>query len=298
MSDLFSLPNANKLPRACLVKMQAVYPTLKRAEKQAADIMLKNPEYVASSTIVETSSVSGCSETTWFRLAKRLGYSGFHEMKADMSQYLRNQESSEEQSGFYDNIDENSTTSEVAAVVFESSIAALRDTLALIDEKQYAQAIDAICGAKRIVLSGVGDAYAVVKSAYQKLFLAGFNVYESSDQDLQLLSISHLEKRDVVIAISYSGKTKNIVDLVKYAREKEAIVIAITNFPVSPLAKNSDILLLTAAFSKHSSGEIVSKRITQMCVVESLYINLLNRKDLNLKKNIASSHEALKKNKI
>ena len=102
----------------------------------------------------------------------------------------------------------------------------------------------------------------------------------------------------MVIAFSYSGKTKNIVDLVKYAREKEAIVIAITNFPVSPLAKNSDILLLTAAFSKHSSGEIVSKRITQMCVVESLYINLLNRKDLNLKKNIVSAHEALKKNKL
>ena len=66
--------------------------------------------------------------------------------------------------------------------------------MALIDEKQYTQAVDAISSAKKIVLCGVGDAYAVVKSAYQKLFLAGFNVYESSDQDLQLLSISHLEK--------------------------------------------------------------------------------------------------------
>jgi DNA-binding MurR/RpiR family transcriptional regulator len=133
--------------------------------------------------------------------------------------------------------------------------------------------------------------------AYYKLFRAGLNVYESPDQDLLLVAVSQLTKGDAVICFSYSGKTKNILELAKFARENGITVISITNFPLSPLTKNSDIVLLTAAFTQHAGGEIVSKRITELCLIESLYVNILLKSKQDLDKNIRNSNAALKINK-
>ena len=297
---MMNMENANKFPRNCLNKLQAVYPMLKKAEKRAADKLLDDPKGITNQTIVEASVSTGCSETTWIRLSKRLGYKGFLGLKAELSEHLKSNgdRSSENVTEIYGDINKQSTYMEIAQRVFESSINALTDTFQLIDDKGYKRAVDALLKAPRIVLCGVGDAYAVVRSTYQKFFRAGLDVYESSDQDLQLVAISKLKPNDIVIAISYSGRTRNILELVKYAREKGATVLSITNFPTSPLTKNSDIVLLTAAFKQQVSGEIASKRITQLCIIESLYVNLLLKSSQDLDSHIRDSNSAVDINKF
>ena len=294
------MENMAKFPRSCLVKIQAAYPTLKKAERRAAVYLLENPEAVVSGTIVEAAELAGCSETTWFRFAKRLSYNGFHALKDELTEYMwsiKGQDVSTSTT-LYENTSRESPSLDIARRVFNSSIDALRDTFDLIDEKQYDSAVNALLGANKIVLCGVGDAYAVVRSAYQKFFRAGLNVYANSDQDLQLIAVGNLMPHDVVIAISYSGKTRSLIDLVKFAKERGSTVIAITNFPVSPLTKNSDIVLLTAAFTKHTSGEIISKRITQLCLIESLYVNLLLKSDSDIDSKIQSANAAIDINKL
>jgi RpiR family carbohydrate utilization transcriptional regulator len=79
----------------------------------------------------------------------------------------------------------------------------------------------------------------------------GVDTYFAFDFELQLINTSRLSQGDVLVAISYSGKTKTIVDIVKHARNLGVKVIAITNYPLSPLAKNADIVLLTASFAEN-----------------------------------------------
>jgi len=291
--------NSHKLPRQCLLKIQAFYSSLKTAEKKAADYLLEYTEVIVPNTITELSKISMCSETTWFRLAKRLGYSGFQEMREEISAHLENMPSNPEPPmELYENISSKDSPADVAVKIFETSINAIRDTAELIDSEQYERAVNALLNAKQIMLCGVGDAYSVVSAAYQRFYRAGLSVYMHSDQDLQLISTSRLRKGDVLIAISYSGRTKSVLELVKYAREKDVTIITITNFPSSPIAKNSDIILQTAAFTKYVDGEIVSKRITQFCIIESLYVNLLLKSPLKLNHNVQSSNEGIKINKL
>lgn len=272
-----SISEMNALPRVCQVRLQAVYPVLKRAERRAADWLMASPNKVAEGTISEAKEASGSSETTWFRLAKRLGYDGFHGLRLELQQHFARVPEAESVGALtlYENIHKDSEPLEVAKWVFEASIQALSDTLNVLDEAQFIHAVDALNKTKKILFCGVGDAYGVAHSAYHKFFRAGFDVYENADQDLQLVGLSRLSAGDVIVAISYSGRTRSVLELARVAKERGCVVIALTNFPASPLTKQADIVLLTAAFTRYRDGEIVSKRITQLCIIESLYINLL-----------------------
>ena len=286
--------SAGIIPHDCIVKLQSIYDTLKSAERKAADLLLKDPKFVSVASIVEAAEVGGCSEATMLRLARKLGYEGYPELKAHLSKGIDGSNSV----ALYKGISNKDSYEAVIDKVFQASIQALKDTLNVIDKNEFKKAIEAIINADKIVLSGVGDAANVALSGFQKFIRVGANVQASADPDIQLIAVSHLKKGDVVIAISHSGRTKSIVDLVKYTRETGATVISITNYPVSPLAKNSDIILLTAAFTEHVKGEVMSKRVAELCLLESLFINVLLRKTDRYIEGLKKTNEALEVNKI
>ena len=282
-----------EIPRDCLVKLQAIYDSLKTAEKKAANLLIERPEFFSKATIIEAAQEAGCSEATLVRLAKRLGYNGYPQLKAAIAKGR-----SADSVRLYENITEDDEYEEIVRKVFESSIRALSDTMNVLDMNQYKKAVDTLCNAGRIVFCGVGDAAAVAMSGYQKFIRAGINAQMSTDPDVQLIHVSMLSKGDAVVVISHSGRTKSVMELVKHARAAGAVVISVTNFPVSPLAKHSDVILLTAAFSEHVKGEIMAKRVPELCVLESLFINVLQRKRADLLENLEKSNIVLEGNKL
>lgn len=285
--------NIGLIPHSCLVKLQAVYDSLKSAEKKAADLLLCRPDFFSEATIIEAAEAAGCSEATLVRLARKLGYGGYPELKS----HLHN-ESRQDPVAMYTGITTKDSYESVVGKVFQASIQALQDTLDAIDKSEYQKAVDAIASAGRILLCGVGDAANVAFSGFQKLIRTGANVYASSDPDIQLIMASHLKKRDVIMAISHSGRTRSVVDVVKYSKITGATVISITNYPVSPLAKNSDIILLTAAFAEHVKGEIMSKRVAELCLLESLFVNVLLKKKDTYIEGLKRSNDAIEINKL
>lgn len=285
--------NLGIIPHSMFVKLQAVYETLKSAEKKAADLLLEKPKYFSSAAISDAANMAGCSEATLVRLSKKLGYAGYSELKEHLGK-----QSVPDMAALYNEIKEGDNTEQVVRKVFQASIQALTDSLNVLDMGVYQEAVDAIYQAQKLVFCGLGDAASVAKSGYQKFYRLGVNVQASADPDIQLIAVSHLHRGDVVIAISHSGKTKIIIDLVKYAKSKGVTVIAITNFPVSPLAKNSDIVLLTAAFAEHMKGEVMSKRVAELCIIESLFVNVLLKDKERFYEELASSNNALESNKL
>lgn len=281
------------IPHNCLVKLQAVYDTLKTAEKKAADLMLSKPEFLAQASIGEAAEEAKCSVATFVRLAHRLGYSGYPELKNQLKE-----KGEDMPLQLYEGISPEDSCGDVVRKVFQTSIRALNDTLNVLNIDDYKRAVEAIVSSNRLVFCGAGDAANVAQSGYQKFIRAGINVQSSADPDVQLITASHLEKGDVLVAISHSGRTKSIVDTVKYARTTGATVIAITNYPVSPMAKNADIVLLTAAFTEHIKGEIMSKRVAELCMLESLFVNVLLKRREALSANLQRSNSALEVNKL
>ncbi len=282
-----------RIPHTLLVRLEALYDTLKSAEKKAVDLLIKEPEYFVNSTIVETAEKAGCSEATLVRLARKLGFEGYPALK----NYLL-ESSRDNPVELYEGIKREDSIEDIVNKIFESSIQTLKDTLNSISIEDYIKAVDCISSASKILFIGVGDAYPVALSGCQRFLRIGFTAYASADFDTQLIYTTQLTANDVVIAISHSGRTKTILDVVKYARNLGIKIISITNFPLSPLAKHSDIVLLTAAFTGQVGKEIITKRIAEMCILESLFISVLLKREEIFASSLEKSNSAVNINKL
>ena len=151
--------------------------------------------------------------------------------------------------------------------------------------------------ARRIGFYGVGDAKIVAESAYHKFNRMGAVCDTSNDPDVQLVQASQLAAGDVCVLVSHSGRSRTTVATARRAREMGATVVSITNYPYSPLARMSDYVLTTASFMEHS-GEVITKRISELVIIESLFISVLLRGGERYQQALARSNEALVENKL
>lgn len=291
-SNKMSVSIAPTVSHGALIKFQFIYRNLKSAERRAADYCLQYPQDVADLTISEIAQKVGCSEATLVRLARHLGYNGYPELRAgilrgdqeDVSHYVVDS-SSEEIETIADNL-------------FNLCILYLQDSIHATDKDALKAAAHLLLKANRFVFVAAGDAHFVAASGAQKFTRLGYVATASTDFDSQLLALSQMGKDDVLICISHSGKTRTVCDLAKIAHDRGIKVISITNFPISPLAKNSDIVLLTASFAYDMMDEVIAKRVPALCLLDSLYIYLLIKQRQTSPAQLEKANEFLRMNKL
>ncbi|MBR2386602.1 KpsF/GutQ family sugar-phosphate isomerase [bacterium] len=120
------------------------------------------------------------------------------------------------------------------------TIIKLRDNLG----KTFSQALDLMQGAKgRIIITGIGKSGHIGKKIAASLASTGtpsFFVHpsEASHGDLGMIT-----EDDVVLAISNSGESKELVDIINYCKRFGIKLISITKNPNSSLGKAGDIVL-------------------------------------------------------
>lgn len=279
------------LPRHIEIKIKAVYSSLKSAEKKAADFFAEEPEKVKTMTISNLAHSAGCSEATICRFAKKLGYETYSELKEE----IVNSEGGKPV-GIINSYSGDDSVKEILKKTFDLSIQALQDTYNALDLEQLEGACRALEKARFVLCVGVGDAEAVAKTIYSKLIRIGRHVNYASDTDTMNILCAHLTKDDLLICISHSGRTRNVANVASRARKKGATVIAITNFPMSQLAKRADYSLFTASFAESFNGEIISKRIAEMCIVEAMFISLIRKNEAYLNA-MNESNESISGNK-
>ena len=80
-----------------------------------------------------------------------------------------------------------------------------------------------------------------------------------------------LSPRDVAIIISYSGSTKDSMLIAKLAKKSGAYVAGVTRFAKSPLASQSDVVLLCGANEGPLQGGSTTAVMSQLFLMEVLY---------------------------
>ncbi|HET6436689.1 MAG TPA: MurR/RpiR family transcriptional regulator [Anaeromyxobacter sp.] len=286
-------PGLDRIPRNCAVRLQAIYSGLRRAERRAADFLLARPEEIHDLSIVTFAERAGCSEATIVRLSKRMGYEGYPELKAEFRPSEDGADIFE-----YRGLRPDDGPVEVMRKILDASAQAISDTASVIDSAAYEAALKALCRARAIMFCGVGNAAVVAQEAYLQWVRIGFPATFAVDPDLQLVLASQLGPGDVLVAISHTGQTRTLLNVVREATRAGATVVGVTNFPLSALAKESHHVLQTAVYTAYISGEIVSKRIAELCIIESLFVNFLMRRKGAYAAQLATSNEILKANKI
>ena len=117
----------------------------------------------------------------------------------------------------------------------------------------------------------------------------GFRAVALTDSHLMQIQASLCMPNTVVIAISHTGKTCEIVSAVRTAKEHGAQTIGITGYPDTPLKQVCDICL-----ELYSPEQLfVSPRVAQFSLIDSLYVSLAVRRKDSVVQNIQRMNEAL-----
>ena len=169
----------------------------------------------------------------------------------------------------------------------------LEKTKKTLDKKNLQSACEKIINANKIVLFGLGNSASVAMDAAHKFLRAGLNAISYNDNHMQVIAASHLKEGDVVIGISHSGASKDIIDALRISKEKNVSTIAITGQKKSPLMKYTDIPLVTSADETEYSILALSSRIVQLAIVDVIYHCILLRQSEKARESIEETERAL-----
>ena len=265
------------------LKIQEAYMSLRPSEKKAADYILSYRGPYERMLITDISERAGVSQPTMIRFVKAVGYSGFKEFKNAL---IRGQAREEGRRGAEDTEAENAMLygfrilpgddlEKIPGKVIATSVQMLNETMKALSKKDYEAAVHAIASAERILIYGVEDSAVPAQDLQIKLMYLGMNCCRYEDLYLQKVSAQTLKKGDLAIGISYSGCSKLTVEMMKKAKKAGAATLVITNFENALINRYGDYILCTSN-RQFLYGDAVFSRITQLAIVDMLYMGVLN----------------------
>ncbi len=259
-----------------LTKIRSAYNQFTKAEKKVADYILANPGKVLFMSISDLAEACSVGDTSVFRFCKTMNVKGYQDFKMKLSLSMRGgsdglADAEEKNITLEDNI------SELAKKVLSENVAAIQETYSLIDLKQMTRAMDILSEAKRIVFFGIGASMLTAMKAMNKFLHIEPKVYCSEVVNIQLITAATMDQNDAAVIFSYSGATKDTVEIARLAKESEAMTIVITRFQKSPLTDYADILLLCGANEGALQSGSTSAEISQLFLVDIMYSEYYRR---------------------
>lgn len=259
-----------------ITRIRSSYNQLTKAEKKVADYILANPKDVLFMSITDLAEACDVGDTSVFRFCKTMELKGYQEFKMMLS--LSISEGQEELDQFTgNNISLDDSFGELAKKVLNTNINALTETYSLIREEDFSQAIDMLHQARRIFFFGVGASMLTAMKAMNKFLRIENKVFGIQDTHMQAMAAATMSGEDVAVLFSYSGATKDTIHVAQVAKKAGAGIICVTRFVKSPLRTYADIVLLSGANEGPLQGGSTSAEISQLFLVDLLYMEYYRR---------------------
>lgn len=274
-----------------LTKMRQGMESFTPSEQKIAGYILDNPKEAMKLSVVEMARKSDTSEASVIRFCKTLGLKGYQDLKISIS--MSTMEESGKEKVLHEIINADDTPDIILSKLSAGSIQAIEDTCSVLSISSLTEAIDAIDKCERIHLFGAGASSIVALDAQYKFARINIPAFMFFDHHIQLTSAVHLNEKDVAIGISHSGKTMEVMDALKVAKERGATTISITQYGTSPIQEVSDIVLYTASVENNFRSGAMASRIAQLHVVDSLFIGVACKRYDEVIKYLETTREVL-----
>ncbi len=271
--------NMNALEaRSVTAAVRGTLPYLRPAERRIADSLLADREGFTRSSISEIAARADTSTTTVVRFYKRIGYERFKDLLHDLTQEsAREHLAGTEFPAEATDIDRHDSLSQVVTKVARDESLSLSDTAQLLDISELRRAVELTAAATRVDMFGVGASSIVSRDLQHKLSRIGRTAIDWAEAHTAWTSAAVLGEGAVAIAISHSGTTSDTVEFLRLARASGAATIAITNMVDSPLAREADVVLRTAAHETAFRSGALGSRMAQLLVVDCLFIGIVQQ---------------------
>lgn len=251
-----------------LLQAQLLYNEMGRSEKRVADWLFSHSGEILPYSITDLASMCESSEATIVRFSKRLGCSGYQDLKIALAR-------EHDKKVIAPTITSEDDCFSIFEKVCNDAYMSLERTKKTLSPEAMSAAVKAIAESGRVVLIGLGASAQVAEDASNKLLRAGYNSVAYADTHMQAIAVSQLRPGDTVIGISQSGASKDIVESMKIAKSRGARTIAITSRERSPIARHSEIVILTDTEETRHSTLGLNSHIARLIVIDALCYKLV-----------------------
>ncbi|WP_312641490.1 MurR/RpiR family transcriptional regulator [Hydrogenoanaerobacterium sp.] len=254
------------------------YNSLTKSEKKIANYLFSNKVEVIQLSITALSEQCGVAEATIFRFCKTLGFGGYNEFKLALAKFIFKEENSSTASvnasgsvTNYGKVDSQDTFEQMCEKLYSTQVSALEQTLKLLDETSITKAVQILSHSKRVYCFGQGASLIMAMEAWGRFITASPNFFYVEDSHMQTMASSLLTEDDAILFFSYSGATREIVDVMRLANRNGFKVILVTKFEKSPAAAFADVILLCGSNEGPLQVGSVAAKVAQLLIIDVLF---------------------------
>lgn len=257
-----------------LERIRGMAPGLRRSEQKIASLVLKHPHAIVNASVSEVAREAEVSQPTVVRFCRSIGCAGFQDFKLRLAQDL-----ARGTPYVHEDVRPDDPIADMAAKVMNRSIAALTRVRNQVNADAMGHAVDILTQARRIEFYGFGASGVVAQDAQNKFFRLGIPAVAYSDFHVQSMAATILGPDGVAVAISHTGRTRELLRSVELALDGGTPVIAITSGG-TPLAERATVALLVDVPEDTSIYTPMTSRLAHLAVIDILQVAVALRRGI------------------
>ncbi|MDY6305141.1 MAG: MurR/RpiR family transcriptional regulator [Oribacterium sp.] len=248
--------------KSLLPTIEANYQNLTESEKIVADFFLHHPyeekrDYSQAAICKELTLSPSCLS----RFSKKLGFRGYREFIFEYQKYAG----------------EEAKDTKSTDQVFETYEEILSKTYSLINPEQISGLVDDLIHYKRIYVYGFGSSGLAAQEFKNRFIRVGLDVEAVTDTHALLINGFRLNEYALVIGISYSGATREVIEALIQAAGKGAKTVLITSRNEMHFHQRFSEVILCAVKKNLEYGDIISPQLPVLILIDRIYAEYINR---------------------
>ena len=245
--------------------------TFTKSERALADHIVRDADSVVMKTITELAGESDSFSTASItRFCKKIGLSGYSELRLELAKEMATDNARRQIVADGENL-----VPGLVSTVVDASASAINDLKYVLSDDVIKKAVHEILSASSITLAGIGASALVAQDLRQKLLRLGIRSLFDADQDVVKVTLSSGRSKDLLIAISYSGTTRETLDAVNIAKENGMRVLAMTKKGDNPISEQADVTVPVSENEALLREGATLSRLQMLVAVDMIYRALI-----------------------
>ena len=189
----------------------------------------------------------------------------------DRGELLKNAPAADDEVGIYGKVLPEDSITDMCKKLYATNVAAIGQTLAQIDEENVGRAVKYLSAAQRVYCFGQGGSLVIAMEAWARFITAAPQFQCIEDSHMQAMAAALSTPDDVILFFSYSGATKDMLDVLRPARRRGAKIILVTHFAKSPAAAMADVTLLCGSKEGPLQSGSVAAKMGLLFIIDVLF---------------------------
>lgn len=262
-----------------------------KSDRALMEYIRQHGDVFCTSPIAQLAQLSGISEATITRFVRKMGFPNLQHFKVSLAEELSGR--SPQQTIIDHTIKTDESILTTAKKLMSISMEALRQTIHDLDEDVIAQTVKLLINGHRIYFIGLGNSGFVADDSAYKFQRIGIDATGLDNSHLMMLHMSLIHPDDIVVAISHSGESMEILQAAKLAKKNGAHLVVITANTKTILRQYADLCIFyKTKETMLETGSIVTK-LTQIFIIDLIYTQVVKERPEQSVKSKQDTAEAI-----